>query len=84
MRTIHFSNAHGSLKAAMDQVIDDADVALIIRRDAPNTIIMSQAFYDSLIETVHLLRSPANVAHLDRSIAQLRKGKTKERKQAIS
>jgi antitoxin YefM len=32
------------------------------------------------METVHLLRSPANVAHLERSIAQARAGKVKPRK----
>jgi len=82
MRTIHFSDARSNLKTVIDQVVDDADVTLITRRDAPNAVIMSQEYYDSLMETVHLLRSPVNVAHLERSIAQLRKGKTKEHKLA--
>ncbi|OTP73135.1 YefM protein (antitoxin to YoeB) [Caballeronia sordidicola] len=38
---------------------------------------MSQEHYDSLMETVYLLRSPANIAHLERSIKQLRTGKVK-------
>jgi antitoxin YefM len=46
----------------------------------PNAIVMSQEHYDSLMETVYLLRSPANVAHLERSIKQLRAGKVKSRK----
>lgn len=74
MRTIHFSDARSSLKAVIDQAIADADVTLITRRDAPNAVLMSQEHYDSLMETVHLLRSPANAAHLGRSIAQLRAG----------
>ena len=78
MQTIHFSDARGNLKTVIDRVVDDADVTLITRRDAPNAVLMSQAYYDSLMETVHLLRSPANVAHLERSIAQLRQGKTSE------
>ena len=32
-----------------------------------------------LMETVHLLKSPANAAHLARSIAQFQSGKTTER-----
>jgi antitoxin YefM len=80
MRTIHFSDARGNLKTVIDQVVDDADAALITRRDAPNAVIMSQGYYNSLMETVHLRRSPANVVHLERSITQLRKGKAKERK----
>lgn len=77
MRTIHFSDARSSLKSVIDQAIADADVTLITRRDAPNAVLMSQEHYDSLMETVHLLRSPANAAHLARSIAQLRAGQAK-------
>lgn len=66
----------------IDQVVDDVDVTLMTRRDAPNAIVMCQEHYDSLMETAHLLRSPANVAHLERSIAQARAGKLKSRKLA--
>lgn len=79
MRTVHFTEARGNLKTIIDQVVDDADVTLITRRDAPNAIVMSQDHYDSLMETVHLLRSPANVAHLERSIGQLRNREVAER-----
>jgi antitoxin component HigA of HigAB toxin-antitoxin module len=33
--------------------------------------------YESLTDTAHLLSSPANAAHLERSIAQLRAGNVK-------
>jgi antitoxin YefM len=79
MRTVHFTDARSNLKAVIDRVVDDADVTLITRRDAPNAVVMSQDYFDSLMETVHLLRSPANVAHLERSITQLREGKVAER-----
>jgi len=32
----------------------------------------------SLMETVHLLKSPANVAHLEKSISQFKQGKVVE------
>lgn len=79
MRTVHFSDARNNLKAIIDQTIEDADVTLITRRDAPNAVIMSQAYYDSLMETLYLLRSPKNAARLMESIAQLRAGKSVER-----
>lgn len=74
MRTIHFSDARSNLKAVMDQAIDDHDAVLITRRDAPNVVIMSQDQYDSWMETMHLLSSPANAARLMRSIQQHRAG----------
>jgi antitoxin YefM len=79
MRVISFSDARNSLKKVIDQVVDDADVAVISRRDAPDAVLMSLDTFNSWMETVHLLKSPANVAHLEKSVQQLRKGKTKPR-----
>ena len=75
MRVVNFSEARNSLKHVIDQVVDDADYTVIARRDAPDAVLMSLDTFNSLIETVHLLRSPANAAHLERSIAQYRSGK---------
>lgn len=58
MRTIPFTDARANLKRVIDQVVEDVEVTLITRRDAPNAVVMSQEHYDSLMETVHLLRSP--------------------------
>ena len=80
MRIINFSDARNSLKDVIDQVVEDADVTVIARRDAPDAVVMSFDHYSSLIETVHLLKSPANVAHLALSISQLRSGKARRRK----
>jgi len=41
--------------------------------------VMSLELFNSLLETVHLLKSPANAAHLERSIAQFKQGKVVER-----
>ncbi len=77
MRVVNFSEARNSLKQVIDQVVSDADVAVITRRDAPDAVVMSLDTYNSMMETVHLLKVPANAAHLARSIDQFRKGKVK-------
>lgn len=79
MRIINFSDARNSLKEVIDQVVKDADVTVIARRDAPDAVVMSFDHYNSLMETVHLLSSPANAAHLARSITQLRGGQAQRR-----
>ena len=79
MRIVNFSDARNSLKDVIDQVVEDADVTVISRRDAPDAVVMSFDYYSSLIETVHLLSSPANAAHLARSISQLRSGQAARR-----
>ena len=75
MRVVNFSEARNSLKSLIDQVTDDADYTVIARRDAPDAVVMSLDTFNSLMETVHLLKSPANAAHLARSIDQYRQGK---------
>ena len=77
MRTISFSEARNRLKEVIDQVVDDADVAIITRRDAPDAVVMSLETFNSWQETVHLLKTQANAAHLAKSIRQLRAGKLK-------
>ncbi len=75
MQVINFSEARKNLKTVIDQVIDDADYTIIARRDAPDAVMMSLDTFNSLMETVHLLKTPANAAHLARSIEQYRNGK---------
>ena len=79
MRVFNFSEARNNLKRVIDQVVNDADYAVISRRDDADAVVMSLDTFNSLMETVHLLKTPANAAHLARSIEQLRKGKTKTR-----
>jgi antitoxin YefM len=79
MQTINFTDARNNLKNVLDQVAENADYTIITRRDAGDAVIMSLDTFNSLMETVHLLKSPANAAHLARSIEQYRSGKTTER-----
>ena len=78
MQVVSFSEARQSFKAVLDRVEADADVTLITRRDASSAVLMSLETYNSLMETVHLLKSPANAAHLARSIEQYRKGEVRQ------
>jgi antitoxin YefM len=78
MRVVNFSEARSSLKSVIDQVIADADYTVISRRDAPDAVLMSLDTFNSLLETVHLLKFPANAAHLARSIEQYRAGQLRQ------
>ncbi len=74
MRVINFSDARNRLKSVLDQVVEDADYTVISRRDAEDAVVMSLDQFNGLMETVHLLKSPANAAHLAKSIDQYRSG----------
>ena len=70
MQVVTFTEARNNLKRVLDRVIDDADYTVITRRDAADAVVMSLDYFNSLLETVYLLKSPANAAHLARSIEQ--------------
>lgn len=79
MRIVSFTEARNGLKSVLDQVVNDADCTVITRRDSEDAVVMSLEHYNSLMETVHLLKSPANAAHLSRSIEQFQSGQITER-----
>jgi antitoxin YefM len=74
MRVVTFSDARNNLKSVLDQVVEDADYTVITRRDAEDAVLMSLDTFNSYLETFHLLKSPANVDHLSRSIEQYKNG----------
>jgi len=78
MKVINYSEARGRLKSVLDEVVDNADYTIIHRRDAADAVVMSLDQFNGLMETVHLLKSPANAAHLAKSIEQFQAGKTVE------
>lgn len=79
MRVINFSEARNTLKSVLDQVVNDSDYTIISRRDADDAVVMSLDQFNGLMETVHLLKSPANASHLAKSIEQYRQGQSFER-----
>ena len=79
MRVVNFSEARNNLKSVLDQVVDDADYTVITRRDSEDAVVMSLETFNSYMETFHLLRSPANAAHLVKSIEQYKSGNLQER-----
>ncbi len=78
MRIVTFSEARNALKSVLDNVANDADCAIITRRNAEDAVVMSMEYYNSLMETVHLLKSPTNAAHLAESIEQYTSGRVSE------
>ena len=75
---ISYSEARKNLATLMDNVCDDSDVVVITRRKARPVVLMSLDEYNSILETAHLLRSPANAERLLESIADMQNGNAAE------
>lgn len=70
MKITTATEARANFKTVLDQTIDDADITIIHRRDGENAVLMSESQYNSIMETLHLLSTPANARALERAIAQ--------------
>ncbi len=80
MNSISYSSCRKNLAKVMEQICDDYAPIIVTRQNAKPVVIMSLAEYESIEETLYLLRSPKNAARLAQSIAEAEAGKAKKRK----
>jgi antitoxin YefM len=74
MEIVNFTEARQNFKSVLDRVTDNVDCAIVVRRGSEDAVIMSKSHYDSIMETLYLLRSPVNAARLRDSIAAVEAG----------
>ena len=74
MEIINFTEARKNFKSVLDRVTEDVDCTVIVRRQSDDAVIMSKQHYDSIMETLYLLRSAANVKHLIEAIGEDKTG----------
>jgi antitoxin YefM len=79
MAHVSYSDLRNNLASYMDGVCNDRAPLLVTRQNARSVILMSEEDYEGLMETVHLLKSPANATRLLRSIKEADEGKLTER-----
>lgn len=58
----------------VDAVCDSHTPLVVMRPDGDAAVVMAEEDYRGLLETIHLLSSPANAARLRQSIAELSAG----------
>jgi antitoxin YefM len=58
----------------LDQVAENHQVFIINRREGENVALIAESDLTSLVETVYLLRSPANARRLLDAIAESKSG----------
>ncbi len=80
VKSITYTAARENLASTIDRVCEDHAPVVITRNRDQAVVMLSLSEYESLEETAHLLRSPANARRLVRSIEQLERGKGKRKK----
>jgi antitoxin YefM len=79
MSHVSYTDLRKNLAKYMDEVSDSRAPLHITRQNARSVIMMSEEEYDGMMETLHLLRSPANAERLLRSIKAADAGRLKKR-----
>ena len=72
MKTMTYSESRARYAEVLDQVVNDREEIIITRQGHESAVIMALDEYESLMETVYLMQSPANARHLRESIARHR------------
>ena len=75
MDTVFFSKARAELASLLDKVNEDAAPIEIVRRDKPSGVLISKDDYESMMETLYLLSTPANAARLHQGKADVEAGR---------
>lgn len=73
--TIHitYSQARAHFDTLWDEAIDNREVIIIQRRGAPDVAMVAADELSGLIETIHLLKSPANAERLLSAIERMQR-----------
>ncbi|MBK3776363.1 type II toxin-antitoxin system prevent-host-death family antitoxin [Azospirillum sp. YIM DDC1] len=74
MGHVSYSELRQNLARYMDEVCDSHAPLVVTRQNARSVVMISEEEFESMQETLHLLRSPANAARLLDSIAQAEAG----------
>lgn len=74
MRTVMFSQARQELASLLDEVSNDRAPIEIMRRDKPSAILIDKDEYEGMLETLHLMSTPANATRLMEAIANVNDG----------
>ena len=76
---VTYSRARANLAKLLDEVSVNKEVVIVNRRKAENVALVSESELSSLLETVHLLRSPKNAQRLLTALLRVHSRKTKPR-----
>jgi len=72
-----YSKARANLAKILDKVVDDNEIVYINRRKGTEVALISGSELSSIMETIYLLRSPANAKRLLKALSDSKKGKIK-------
>jgi len=74
MVTTTYTDARARLAELLDQVVEDREPVVITRRGRESVALIAADELESLVETIHLLRSRTNAERLLTALARAKAG----------
>lgn len=75
MIATNYSEFRNGLKNYLDQVEDNNETLIVKRGTGKGAVMISLEEYNSMMETLHILKSKNNAARIFESIEQIKAGK---------
>ena len=79
MNALTYTDVRSNFASVMEQVCDDHEPVVITRSNKRPVVMMSLEDYESIEETLYLLRNPKNAQRLREAIQNDQKGNVQER-----
>ena len=74
MDVLNYTEFRRNLAKNLDRVNDDAEIVIVSRSKGKNVVVMDLDEYNSIAETLHLIKSDANRIRLQRAIDEMNNG----------
>jgi antitoxin YefM len=71
MRAMSYSDTRAHLAEVLNRVAEDREEVIVTRAGRDDVVIVAREEWESLRETAHLLRSPANARRLFEAVGRL-------------
>ncbi|MGI8952396.1 MAG: type II toxin-antitoxin system Phd/YefM family antitoxin [Chitinophagaceae bacterium] len=75
MEILNYTEFRKNLAKSLDKVNDDAETVVVSRNKGKNVVVISLEEYNSMNETLYLMKSEKNRKRLQQAINEMKKGK---------
>jgi antitoxin YefM len=79
MQAVTLKDAKRNLLRLVEQVLADAEPRIVVTDKGEQVVLMPLDAFNSWMETLYLVASPKNAAHLRRSIAEAQSGQAEQK-----